>query len=180
MKTPIASFLICIVTTFPLQADKAEDCDCPPPSKDDIIGFCLNVKQGLVEPDDSPFIYAFERSLWEMSCAKAGSDSEEKAKEKIRKMWNKYKLCFACDMLGFSVPNGNILKLSMDSAFPDFVDMMVRDYKVVYDFKDPADGKTLLEFVESEIEKFKSYSNDNSLKIRELEKIKKLLIENKS
>ncbi|MGS0747107.1 hypothetical protein [Halpernia sp. GG3] len=51
------------------------------------------------------------QEAWQMSCASPTKDTEDIAKEKINKMWNKYKKQFKCDSMTWNVPNGNILKL---------------------------------------------------------------------
>ena len=79
-------------------------------------------------------------------------------------MWNKYKTNFSCDSLGFNVPNGNVFKFTLNFNFADFIYYMGDNYNVDFMFIDPADGKTIVQYLDEEISKTNKYGSG---KIRE-------------
>jgi hypothetical protein len=110
-----------------------------------------------------------------MSCARDGSDSLEEARKKIQLMWNKYRTSFSCNYPGLKVPQGNVTKMSVDTGFTTFLMDAVKEYKLDMNFKDPIDGKTVLDFINEEIANLKRSSVDLSFKIKEYESLYKLL-----
>ena len=84
-----------------------------------------------------------------------GVDDLETAKLKIQAWWNKYKSKCKCDSVNFTVPNGNLLKFSINQSMPDFIDTLVSNYGLDINFIDPADGKNVLDYLNDEIERFK-------------------------
>ncbi|HEY8690633.1 MAG TPA: hypothetical protein VIM07_15455, partial [Chitinophagaceae bacterium] len=106
--------------------------------------------------------------LWEVACAVMGVDDLETAKIKIQTWWNKYKTKCKCDSLGFNIPNGNLLKFSVSQSLPDVIDTMVSTYGLDINFKDPVDGKNVLDYVNDELIRFKSGGiSQESIKIYE-------------
>ena len=89
-------------------------------------------------------------------------------------MWNKYKTKFSCDSLGFNVPNGNVLKFAMNFNFADFVYYMGDYYNVDFMFVDPADGKTIIQYLDEEIAKTNKYGSG---KIKEMTEVKAFILE---
>ena len=97
-----------------------------------------------------------------------GVDDLETAKIKIQTWWNKYKTKCKCDSLGFNIPNGNLLKFSVSQSLPDVIDTMVSTYGLDINFKDPVDGKNVLDYVNDELIRFKSGGiSQESIKIYE-------------
>lgn len=174
--------IICllIATAFTTQAQekKVEDCDCPPPVEKDYQRICYQINEKQVAGDETELSFKYQESLWKMSCAKDGVDDLETARKKIQKMWNQYRALFSCHYLGVKVPGGNVTKYSLETGFPEFIRDAVKDYKLDMNFKDPIDGKTILDFVKDEIAYFKRSPSDITPKIKEYERLYELLATN--
>jgi len=90
-------------------------------------------------------------------------------------MWLKSREHFQCSNEGFSISNGNVTKFSVDIGFSYFLISAVKYYKLDMNFKDKADGKTILDFLSSEIERYENTSVDNRIKVKEYQRIYELL-----
>ena len=143
------------------QQPAAVDCNCPAPKGGKFVYFCT-----MVENQDIQYI----EQLIEMSCVDLNKDSPETIKAKVQCMWNKYYAEFGCDNTGFLVPQGNILKYAVNQEFELFIDGVVEDFDLDINLKDPADGKTLLDFVLDEINRYKK-DKDYQNKVKELQRI---------
>jgi hypothetical protein len=153
--------LTAIVFTNQAQEKQKEDCDCPEPKGGKFVNFCT-----LVENQDS----RYKKQLMEMSCVDLQKDSPETIKAKVNCMFEKYYAEFGCDNSGFLVPQGNILKYAVNQEFEYFVDGMVKEFGININIKDPADGKTLLDFVSDEINRYKK-SPEYQYKVKKLQEI---------
>ncbi len=153
--------IICLLVTTALtsqaQEKQNEVCDCPEPTEEQFITICNSIYAKKDPTEGSPFGYKYVEDLWEMSCAKVGVDSPELAKKKIQCMWNKYKEEFRCDgHSDVTLHNANVLKFSVDIGFSTFVVAAVKKYELDVNFKDPTDGKTILDFVEAELKHYRN------------------------
>jgi hypothetical protein len=158
MKTLITICLL-VTTVFTTQAQekKAEDCDCPKPTEYQFTTICNSIYAKKYPTEGSPFGYKFVEDLWEMSCAKVGVDSPEQAKRKIQCMWNKYKEEFRCyGHSDVTLDNANVLKFSVDTGFNSFIVTAIKKYELDVNFKDPTDGKTILDFVEAQLDHYRN------------------------
>jgi antitoxin component YwqK of YwqJK toxin-antitoxin module len=153
-----------------------DNCDCAPPEKVDYIAFCSDTKGKKRAATESEYTFLFEESILKMSCVDLKKDSRETIIRKVNCMWDKYKLKFACDYLGFNVINGNILKFAMNFNFPDFIYLMGDNYNVDFMFIDPADGKTFAQYLDEEMAKTKKYGSE---KIMEMQEIKDYILTRK-
>lgn len=158
MKKTTTLFLFLIIA-FASQAQdkKAEDCNCPKPSQKQFTTVCNSIYAKKDAIEGSQFGFQFQEDLWEMSCAKVGIDSPEQAKRKIQCMWNKYKEEFRCDgHSDVTLDNANVLKFSVDTGFSEFLFAAVKKYELDVNFKDPTDGKTILDFVEAQLKYYRN------------------------
>ncbi|HKZ67309.1 MAG TPA: hypothetical protein VJ111_13175 [Chitinophagaceae bacterium] len=137
------------------------DCNCPTPKGGKFINFCT-----LVENQDT----RFKEELEEMSCVDLKIDSKETISAKVNCMWKKYYHEFGCDNSGFPVPQGNILKYAVNQEFELFIDGLVEYFGMDINIKDPADGKTLLDYTLDEVNRYKKYP-DFAKKVKELQNI---------
>lgn len=149
--------------------------DCPEPSKNDFEIVCDNVYTKKVSGDETELNFKYQETLWRMSCAKDGVDNLEEARKKIQVMWNKYRTSFSCDYPGLRVPKGNVTKMSVDTGFTTFIMDAVKEYKLDMNFKDPIDGKTILDFISDEISSLKKSPVNMADKIKEYESLYKVL-----
>ena len=157
-------FFLLTFSTKPQIKDSA-DCNCPIPKGVKFLNFCT-----LVENQD----YRFKKELLQMSCVDFIKDSPATIKAKVQCMWKKYYREFRCDDSGFLVPNGNILKYAINQEFELFVDALVEEFGLDINLKDPANGKTLLDFSLDEIKCYKKRP-EYQYKVKELEAIYKHL-----
>ncbi len=153
---------ICLLflLSFTIKAQTA-DCNCPKPKGGKFVYFCT-----MVENQDSQY----KKELLQMSCVDHIKDSPETIKAKVQCMWKKYYVEFGCDDAGFLVPQGNILKYAVNQEFEYFVDGVVEEFGLDINLKDPADEKTLLDFVLDEVKRYKK-NPEYQEKVKELEKI---------
>ena len=154
------SLLFLLSFTLKAQTTSTVDCNCPTPKGGKFLNFCT-----LVENQDP----RYKKEILQMSCADPLKDSKETIRRKVNCRWGKYYSEFGCDDTGFLVPQGNILKYAVNQEFELFVDGMVEDFGVSINMKDPADGKTLLDFTLDEINRYKKYP-DFKKKQRSLKK----------
>ena len=159
----LITFCLSFLLSFTLKAQTTStaDCNCPTPKGGKFLYFCT-----LVENKD----VRYKDEILQMSCADPLKDSKETIRRKVNCMWEKYYFLFGCDNTGFLVPQGNILKYAVNQEFELFVDAMVEEWDVSINMKDPADGKTLLDFTLDEIIRYKK-EDDKKSKVRELERI---------
>ena len=172
----LITFCLLLATVFTSQAQEKQNdiCDCPEPERVDYAQICSYSKDQKRAIEPSNLTYLFEQKILEMSCVNLKNDSQETIIQKVNCMWNKYKSNFSCDSLGFSIPNGNILKFTLNFNFADFIYYMGDYYNVDFTFVDPADGKTLLEYLDKEI----SNTNMNGAgRIRELKEVRAFILE---
>lgn len=153
---------------------------CPAARREGISGICTAMYQqyAAIDPDNG-LGFSYQEMLWQISCAKAGKDSLESARAKIKKMWNKNKENFRCYNFPTSIATDlNILKFSLDIGFTSFIYEAVKKYKLDMNFIDPADGKTVLDFVKEQEELIRKTPPVNTSKADEYQKIYKMLVEN--
>ena len=148
---------------------------CPEPSKNDFELVCDNVYTKKVSGDETDLNFKYQETLWKMSCAKDGTDNMDEARKKIQVMWNKYRTSFSCNYPGLKVPQGNVTKMSVDMGFTTFLMDAVKEYKLDMNFRDPIDGKTVLDFISEELAGLKKSTMDLSSKINEYESLYKML-----
>ena len=148
--------------------------DCPEPTISQITCVCNSIYDKKGPTQVTGFGYKYQEDLWEMSCAVPGIDTEEQAIKKIQAMWMKCRVKFRCyKYIGVSVSDGNVAKFAMDLDFSTFLVTAVKRYKLDMNFIDPADGKTIMDFLDIQ---YKSNSKAGSTdKAEEYLRLYKLL-----
>ena len=153
---------------------------CPEPTRDSFIGVCISIYQrdNAIESSTN-FGYRYQEELWELSCVNAKIDSPELVKLKIQQMWNKNRETFRCYNYPTSIAtDANITKFSLDIGFSGFISESVRRYKLDMNFIDPADKKTLLDFIFEQENKIRASIPVNFESADEYQRIYKMLVEN--
>ena len=151
-------------------------CDCPEPTKSQYLFVCMSGYEGETGDEGSTFGFKFQEHLWKMSCADPLKDSNEIAYGKIRCMWNKYREHFLCvGYTGVMSDGNNITKFSIETGFPTFVIQAVKRYNLDLNFKDPTDGKTIMDFLKDEMIRYEAMTGDYSYKIKEYQRLYTLL-----
>ncbi|HMI79296.1 MAG TPA: hypothetical protein VK484_10915 [Ferruginibacter sp.] len=161
MKRTVGVCLLLVVMFNTHAQQTAADCNCPTPKGVKFLNFCT-----LVENQDS----RYKQQLREMSCVDLTKDSPETILAKVQCMWRRFFAEFGCDDSGFLVPQGNILKYAVNQEFEYFVDGVVEEFDLDINLKDPADGKTLLDFVLDEVARYKK-NPEYQKKAKELQEI---------
>ena len=129
--------------------------DCPAPTENEFTKVCNSIYAKKGPSAGSDFAYKYQEDLWEMSCAKAPRDTVEVANKKIQKMWIKHREAFKCSAYeGMSTSEENVAKFSMDVNFSTFLVTAVKKYNLDMNFKDPADGKTVMDFLKAQRESY--------------------------
>ena len=173
MKKLLTIYLILAnIFTTQAQEKKVEVCNCPEPERVDYAKICSYTRDKKIAKEES-LNYLFQEILLKMSCVDLKNDSQETIIQKVNCMWNKYKTKFACDSLEFNVPNGNVLKFTLNFNFPDFVYYMGDYYNVDFMFIDPADGKTIIQYLDEEIASGKYGLG----KIKEMNEVRSFILE---
>ena len=145
----LITFCLLLLTGFSIKAQNKDTltCNCPRPKDGKFGNICT-----LVENQD----FAYKKEIKLMSCVDLLKDSPETIRRKVNCMWEKYYNEFNCEGSGF-ITQGNVLKYAINQGFDYFIDGMVKEFGVNINNKDPANDKTLLDFVLSEINRYKSY-----------------------
>jgi hypothetical protein len=127
--------------------------------------------------EKSNFGYLYERDLWEMAGADPDKDDTTTAIKKIQVFWTKNKTKCTCDVIGFPLSRGNILKFAVNYNLVEFIQDLAGVYHLDINFLDPVDGKTVLDFTADLITKLKNKNIDNKAEIAGYQKIYKTLKE---
>jgi hypothetical protein len=148
--------------------------ECPAPTRNQFTRVCNSIYERKKAPEGSKFGDKYQEDLWEISCADPTKDSPELANSKIQKMWNNHREDFRCyGYTGVTVADSNVAKFSADTGFPAFLIVAVKKYKLDMNFKDPADGQTLMDFLQENINRYKGTAYTG--KTEEYEKLYKMM-----
>ena len=152
-----------------------QEFNCPEPTRDNFTNVCNSIYER--KESESKFGDKYLEDLWMISCVTSSIDNDEVAKIKIQTMWNKYRKKFRCyGYTGVSVSDANIAKFSIDTGFSSFLIFVTKKYQLDMNFVDPADDKTLLDFLKMQSESYKNSSY--STKYDEYNRIYNLLRSN--
>jgi hypothetical protein len=97
----------------------------------------------------SGYRYTFQRMLADATRAKPGDDVETR-RTRLRYLWLDNQPVFGCTASNFDISNGNLLKYSISSRSYEFLNYAIEDWQLELNFIDPADHRTVLDYVERE------------------------------
>ena len=143
---------------------------CKKPTTSDFKRLCLDLssRAKISDKDKELFTFMYEKRMWDLACVDIGIDSEETAKLKVQKWWNKYKTNCKCDSVAFGLQNGNYLKFALSQNMPEVIETIASSYGGDINFIDPADGLNLLDYIIAEIARLKKLENStNSVSVYE-------------
>lgn len=182
-KRKFAYLLLVVMTSNSYAGPKSIDCDevteverkaadlvrvaarsreCP--SMDGLSQICSIVEAQDPEKDSNTGnTYAYQTYIQQAACADPKRDSEEEVKKKIRGLWNKFKDELICDVPSFTAPKGNLIKYAIQRRFEDFIDDVI-DWGVDLNRIDPLDKRTVLDYVDYELERKKGSAVESELK----------------
>ena len=135
---------------------------CPNPKK--LRGLCMFVSGKEEDPNpQGRFVWKYQRKLLEAACADPAKDSEEVIGRKISKLWKENESTLICNNTKFDVANGNILKFAVNLKFDEFLIDVTR-WKVNLNKVDETDGRTLLDYVQTQIQSNEGLATEPVLK----------------
>lgn len=121
------------------------DDECP--NARPLRGICNHV----ITPEDDEGERSQIKKLKQAACV-LPNDSPEIEGKKIREMWNKYEDRLVCDTIAFSVIGGNIIKATILVQNNNFLELLI-NWKVNFNRIDPADNRTVLDYIRDELNK---------------------------
>ena len=132
------------------------------PDGDKLPNICMAI--GTASKDNTGrYQFTYQRIISDAACV-TPEDSEEEAGRKIRAMWTKYEDKLICNNTRFDVQNGSMLKFAASARFEDFLFDTAMIWKVNLNRVDPSDGRTVLDYVQKEIDRNKGTSIESKLK----------------
>lgn len=182
------SLLIFLLITQSLKAQvqKVTDCNCkatdtlsPKELKNRMQVVCQALSDNDIAPDGSKFNYIWEEDFWELACADKGKDTKEVAYKKLQCMWMKYRERFrGYNYSGQTVKDPNLLKFMCDLSYHRDVIRMIEVYKLDVNFIDPADGKSIMDFVIDRMKQIKKAPPVDKANLEEFENLYEVLKKN--
>lgn len=150
--------ILLLGSALPCLAQKAPVC----PNGDKLPNICMAI--GTAEKDHTGrYQFTYQRIIADAACV-TPKDSEDEAGRKIRAMWTKYEDKLICNNTQFDVINGSMLKFAASARFEDFLFDAAMIWKVNLNRVDPTDGRTVLDYVQKEIDRNKGTSVESKLK----------------
>lgn len=139
--------------------DPPKEKDCPEMTEANFAGICSAIKDRTEASPESKLSYKYQEKLYKASCTEFTADPKV-ANKRIQKLWNANKEKFACkNFNNVSIADGNLLKFSIDTGFPEFLTFSVLEYNLDVNFKDPADGRTIMDFIKWQLERHRKSGN---------------------
>lgn len=135
---------------------------CADPAK--LKGICFYLSQKTKAPEESDYMFEYERRIAEAACIKDGED-DILAQKKVKTMWSRLEdPHLKCDMPDFEVPRGTILKYAASKNNWHFLDLVIQQYGVNLNTVDKSDNKTLLDFIQDKMMRHKGTPEEKELK----------------
>ena len=107
--------------------------------------------------------FNYQTRIYRAACVEQ-TDSPGVVQAKIQNFWNQYHSELNCNLLGFSVRGGSILKLAVERDSSNFINDAVRRWKVNLNHVDSVDNKTVLDFIEAEMTRSRGTPNENIMR----------------
>jgi hypothetical protein len=133
----------------------ADETNCPNRRK--FKNLCMMIGDRTLNDDpatEKQIKYMYHKRLLEAGCVDLEKDSELVKVEKIQKAWKTYEDDLKCNNSTFDVKDGHIVKYAVADKFDDFVDDVAK-YRLSMNKIDSADGMTVLDYVQDNLNKAK-------------------------
>ena len=133
-----------VVALAMLPATASSQHSAPLPCKAQIVpaDLCDAVAGQILETDPSRRThYTFQTKIYAASCVDESADSAEVIQQKIQAFWLVAEPTLTCSQLNFSVKDGHILKLAVERNSRDFINDVVRKWKLSLNHVDRSDGR---------------------------------------
>lgn len=134
--------------------------DCPSPAK--LPAVCMAISNAQKDTSGK-YTFHYEKLICDAACV-ASSDTDEVRGDKIRRMWKANEDKLVCNSPRFDVQQGNVLKYAASVRFEDFLFDAAMVWKVDLNRVDPSDGRTVLDYVQEELERNKGTSVESKLR----------------
>lgn len=125
----------------------------PLPDEITLSGICGLVSSQIPLRDphqDAPAArYLYQYQLQSLAEIRVG-DTPELIASKMQAYWRENNHHLTCDTSGFNVPNGYLLKFAVARRSDQFLNDMLRVWRVDLNWVDPADGRTTLDYIRDE------------------------------
>ncbi len=121
---------------------------------------------GDMEKDPNPqgrFVYKYQRKILEAACVDVNKDDEATIAKKIARVWKENEDQLTCDNIQFDVVQGSIIKFAVSLKFDSFILDMAK-WKVNLNKVDKFDDRTVLDYVEYQMERMKGKPSEIILK----------------
>lgn len=112
-------------------------------------GLCNDVNNKTlsnINPDE--YNYEYERKFYVAAGVNFKRDNLVEASAKLKTLWEENSALFVCSSTNFSVPNGDLLKYAIETRSFGLVEDAMGPWHLDLNRIDPADCRTLLDFVE--------------------------------
>lgn len=128
-------------------------------------GLCSSV--GTHEAAKNPvgrYRHAYQEDFIKAACVDLDRDDNDTIVRKISSMLAKFEdeKEFKCSNGQFDIPNGNILKFAVSKRFDTFIGDAIR-WKVNLNKVDPVDNRTILDYVQSQINQHRGNGSEAGL-----------------
>ena len=152
-----------VVALAMLPATASSQHSAPLPCKAQIVpaDLCDAVAGQILETDPSRRThYTFQTKIYAASCVDESADSAEVIQQRIQVFWLVAEPTLTCSQLNFSVKDGHILKLAVERNSRDFINDVVRKWKLSLNHVDRSDGRTVLDYIAAELAQARSTNPD--------------------
>lgn len=126
---------------------------CPEPDIGHLGTLCVHLVNNSEDEDTG--IYKYILTLRSLACV-ADDSSEEVTKLKIQAWWAEHATKIKCNLKELRLADHNILKYAVSFMRKHFIRDLVEYYDVDINYKDPKDGKTVIEFCHDETDRIKN------------------------
>ena len=137
---------------------------CPRATVDDVKILCSMIcsKRRDAKKGTETYPFDYQSYLFKIACT-SRDDPEEVMNQKIQAFWKKHQSMLQCEAFGFNLGRGDLIKYGVSNYFDEFVGDVTL-WGVDLNKIDPADGKTVLDYVKEEMEKKKGTALEYTLK----------------
>ena len=129
-----------------MSAPPASSGSCPEPRDLEFLCTDINFRTEAEVPRPPRIRYEYQRKILEGACVDIDRDPDEVVARKVAAMWARYDTRLTCNSPQFDLPNGMLAKFAVSSKFDQFVRDMAK-WKVDLNRIDPADGRTVLDYI---------------------------------
>lgn len=125
-------------------------------------GICAFVYSRARAPAESGYHFRYEQMMAE-AAGVTSNDDEEVRRTRMRYLWLDNQDAFRCTADNFNVTYGNALKYSARSKSFDLLNSAIEEWQLEFNFIDPADRRTLLDYLANQAEANAGNSQQNAL-----------------